>query len=323
MRVFNGLRLVFPCSDFCATSQFLFLPFDHPEFQQKYMSLIRNYDRFQTLPDVIQDHPRIEVAKVEPEIVFRPFFNAFELPPPNILGLNEQIFESFAMLKHVGLSSSQFRELLFAMRSFHSFECFESWELAVDHLQLAAAAVKQIPAAIKVAPERIAQLFMYLLTLYSNPAPNESGFILRDILTKFYLENGPGVSLATSFYLAYSPVQDLSMEPLNFVMRGIQEFERLDWMDAILTDDVVCPISVLARFSYYSRAIDTARKWVDLRFPRSEAEGSEDLRNLEIEFELRTLIVPSFGDLLKKGIRLDITRKSCTTNISQIAGVNF
>jgi hypothetical protein len=323
MRVFNDLQLVFPCSDFCVTSQFLFLPFDHPEFQQKYLSLIRNYARFRTHPDVIPDHPRIEVAKVEPEILFQPFFNIFGLSPPRILGLIEQIFESFAILKLLDLSNSQFRELLFAMRSLHSFECFESWELAVDHLQWAAAAVKQIPAAIKIAPERIAQLFIYLLALYSNPAANESGSISQDILTKFYLENGTGVSLATSFYLACSLVQDISMEPLNSVMRGIQEFELLDWMDAMLTDDLVCPISVLARFSYYSRAIDIARKWVDLRFPRSEAEGSEELRNLEIEFELRTLIVPGFGELLKKGIRLDMTRKSSTTNISQIAGVNF
>jgi hypothetical protein len=167
--VSNDLQLVFPSSDFCVTSQFLFLLFDHPEFQRKYLSLIRNYGRFQTVPVVIQDHPRVEIAKAEPEIVFQLFFNVFRLSHPKILGLVEQIFESFALPKPLDLSTSQFPELLFAMRSLHSFECFEGWELTVDHLQWAAAAVKQIPGAIKIAPERIAQLVMYLLTLYSNP----------------------------------------------------------------------------------------------------------------------------------------------------------
>jgi hypothetical protein len=93
---------------------------------------------------------------MKPEIVFQPFFNIFGLSPPNILELIGQIFENFAILKLHDLPNSQFRELLFALRSLHSLECFESWELAVDHLQWAAGAVKLIPVAIKVAPERIA-----------------------------------------------------------------------------------------------------------------------------------------------------------------------
>jgi hypothetical protein len=190
----------------------------------------------------------------------------------------------------------------------------------VDRFQFLASLIKQIPASIKLTADRICSLLFYQLSAFSHALGSAERS--PEAYARFYLENGRGLSSITPFYLAVAMVENFPMTAVDSIAKGFREFEKLDSFEALFGSDLCLLLIGIANFSYFARDEEVARRWCDKRFS-SQGEFALEIRNYQLDFEMRSLILPTFSEFAKKGVRLDSLRRRMTTTITAISGVSL
>jgi hypothetical protein len=323
LRIFTDFQLIFPSPDPIDESLFLWLPMNNPEFQEKCMGIIHSFLRFVDAP-VIPSGSAFSVVQPVPfpaADLFSFTFDVFSHSFARQLSLIEQIESDFGIAKFLGCSRESFRSLICVLHSLHISGGFESWEFCVDRFQFVASLIKQIPRSHKLKPAPMCSILLYQLSLFAHRLTS-TGVASEEIITRFFLENGNGCSAITPFFIAVSMAGTFSMQSVDTLMTAFREFEARDAFEALFAKDFLFQLGVLAQYSYIVRDEETARRWCDLRL-EDRIEGALEIRNIEMDFELRSLIMPAFGELAKKGIRMDSIRKRMTATLTAISGISF
>jgi hypothetical protein len=248
-------------------------------------------------------------------------FDVFSLSFDTQLSVIGQIEADLGLCKFLGCSSQSFRSLICVLHSLHISEGFESWERCVDRFQFVASLVKHVPRAQRSKPGPLASILLYQLSLFAHRLTSTE-VASEETIARFFLENGGGCSSITPFFIAVSMAGTFSMNSIDAVMKAFKAFETIDAFEGVFAKDFEMQLAILAQFSYFLRDDATARRWCDLRL-EDRADGALEIRNLELDFELRSLILPAFGELAKKGIRLDSVRKRMTATLTAISGISF
>jgi hypothetical protein len=321
-RLFCDLQAVFPANPASDQSLFLLLPLDNPEFQTKFVELWQSFGRFIESPLVPDGEPLRPIVPVAfpPADVYGFKFDVLSLSSGQIVDVIDQIAAEFGIAKFLGCDEQSFRALICALESLHLSDGFECWSLCVDRFQLLATVLTMIPASARLTPERACPLLLHQLVLFSRSLTSTGKS--SEGMTRFHLENGRGLSGMAPLYIATSIAPNFPMSAIDGLAKTFLEMEEIRGFEALYAEDVVFQLGELARFSYFARDESIARKWSEKRF-LAEGESIKEIQNYILDFDMRSLVLPLFMEVAKKGLRLDSVRRRMMAAFTAISGIAF
>ena len=329
LQIFNEVQLLLPYEPPNDDTAFVILPRTNSEFQAKTLEFIQEMSQLCDIPEV-QEPPQADKVKVPrvtgalEEDVFASTFSVISQSYDRQFTYLKKIAIDLGVIEFLGIDRKLFKEMLTKLHEFHSSNVFESWELAMDHCQFAAHVITQVKHAIQLETVDIAAMYLYLLSLYCRPwdrvGVSKSGMI------RYCIENGKEMSPVGCFFtvcsaMAISPLSRLAPDKINSLMKRMKQFDSSDSFSTLFSDDISLHIVTLAKFSYLARKFEDTQRWTTLRFSEQvEQDLVDEFKKYQLDFEVHSIIVPTCGEFVKRGIKFDHVRKLFTNNLSQMTG---
>lgn len=259
--------------------------------------------------------------------------------------LNELIISAlsnFGVLNFLSIDSKLAYSLIDELRSMHTSNGFQTWDLAVDHFQFASFLLQNLGKKVLITIEQITAILFYLLSLYCVPYLNDpemnldkpqvnSVYTPSELITKFYIENGEGIMPLSSFIAAVSRMNDQSAikkESIDAIAPLMKKLDCTQSFDFLNTGELYIFITCISQYSYLSRSPEISKKWIDKRLKEEFSEDelqndsndsySYEILMSQIDFELKSILMPTFGEIVKKDIKIDHIRKLFTSTMSAI-----
>ena len=259
--------------------------------------------------------------------------------------LNELIISAlsnFGVLNFLSIDSKLANSLIDELRSMHTSNGFQTWDLAVDHFQFASFLLQNLGKKVLITIEQITAILFYLLSLYCVPYLNDpemnldkpqvnSVYTPSELITKFYIENGEGIMPLSSFIAAVSRMNDQSAikkESIDAIAPLMKKLDCTQSFDFLNTGELYIFITCISQYSYLSRSPEISKKWIDKRLKEEFSEDelqndsndsySYEILMSQIDFELKSILMPTFGEIVKKDIKIDHIRKLFTSTMSAI-----
>ena len=329
LQIFNEVQLLLPYEEPGDDATFVILPREDRQFQEKTLEFLQEMSQLCDIPEVAEP-PQADKVKVPrvtealEEDVFSSTFSVVSQSYDRQFTCLKKLALDLGVIDFLGIDKKRFKEMLTKLHEFHTSNVFESWKLAVDHCQFAAHVISQVKDSIEFEPVDIAAMYLYLLSLYcriwERVGVSNTGII------RFCIENGKGMSPVGCFFtvcsaMAISPLSRLSPENINRLMTRMNQFDCSDSFESLYSDDMCIHIVTLARFSYLARKLEDAQHWTTLRFSEEvDSELVDEFKKYQLDFEVHSIILPTCGEFVKRGIKFDQVRKLFTNNLSQIIG---
>lgn len=333
MTIFNDLQLFFISPETDEESCFKILPYKTQGYNEKTKKLVDSFSTYfdkYSIPEINDPQNPLPTGDINGEL-YSNTYCVFKVKEDEIINHIERFFIDFGLLEVMHLGEFQIENLIKGFRKIHSTHSFQNWEMCLDHIQFSAFILKQLDKANTQPPENIIALFFYLMSLYSDPFVLDPMYS-QQMKTKFNIENGTPISSISCLYLASNftgknILKDIPGDVLNKVFEIMKELEKSNSFDLFYSGGLINFIVELSCFSYLARNLEDTEQWVKYRFQRElqndDEEMREDLKKFQLDFEVRSIILPACGEFVKKGIKFDLVRKLFTTNVSKITGNQF
>lgn len=120
----------------------------------------------------------------------------------------------------------------------------------------------------------------------------------------------------------------LKKDVIGIIAPIINKLDTSQSFEFLNMDDLCVFIACIAQYSYLARAPDVSTRWINLKineeFDENDEDEDETVRDeimvSQVDFELKSNVMPIFGELEKREIKVDHIRKLSTNiNFQQIA----
>ena len=255
-------------------------------------------------------------------------FNALLLQSDTIREILIPILEEFHVLEFLNINDDFSYSLINFIKQMHyTNSTFETWELCVDHIQFLSYLLNIIFQEKFLSTEKVASLFIYFMVLYSSPYLMDPSYS-HEWLVKYYIENGRKSSPITLFITAASSLKCYKdFNPIKIIDKIapiLDELETIETFDFLESEEIHVLVAILCKFSYLTRSQEIAKKWIEKRFNNNCTDINPIMRDeiikYQLEFELKSIILPACSKLLKKGIKVDNIKKIFNTSIANLIG---
>ena len=156
-----------------------------------------------------------------------------------------------------------------------------------------------------------------------------------ELITKFYIENGKGFSPLSSFIAAVSGMNNqsaITTESIDAIAPLMKKLDCTQTFDFLNTGELYIFIACISQYSYLARSPEIAKKWIDKRVKEEiideEEEDdneslSDEIMKSQIDFDVKSILFPTFGEFVKRDIKIDHIRKLFITTVSKVTGHSF
>lgn len=259
-----------------------------------------------------------------------PLTNTYDVLSLSELDINRCVLSTMKNLGIVDFFSFneiQIQTMLNQLRRMHRHRPFSNWKLSVDRVQYLEYFMKQTKTMDSITPVQRAALFFHMLAM--NAVIEDTSILCR---TKRCLEGLGNSHTATVIFIVMSSVMDnpfFSMDPDHQTRfwTSLKAIEAIDHIEQINGSDLMVLTASICRFSYLSRSLPVAQRFVTNRFAEEykdePAAFHDDLTRYQLEFEIRMLVHPAFNEIANQGFRIEVLKRQIIDNVSKITGINI
>lgn len=254
-------------------------------------------------------------------------FNVFQLNEKQISFSLIVLMEEIGIVSYFNFDRNQIQSCIECIRNLHVNKSFSNWQLSIDRIQFLNYFLKQTNLHQKFTECQKLALFFYLISMNCDPMIyNDVDSNISLTKSKYYLEYGSSFNNGTTVFTILSSIPDSSFfsikkEDQNLFFKTIESLDQINDIDSSLTSDLVVLTALICSFSYLARDFEISQKWIKLRFDEEfadeDSECIEDLIKYQLDFELKVMIQPAFGEFTKNSISIDEIRNHFTECLSK------
>ena len=237
--------------------------------------------------------------------------DSFSIEEVFVLPILVDIAVTYGITEFLDINEDQIAGIIRKVRSFTKTQGFRSWRMALDHVQFYFFFISTMGVTNKLTGVQKTALYLFFLCYYSEP---------YEVNQRFFIQNKAMGQVSVCAFILCDTIGKLQTRKQILLMDCLSELDKCALIESAGTSDVTLLIALISKFSYCMREENVSKELCKMRFKEElvddPPEMAEEIGKSILDFEYRTILQPSFGELCRLGYSIDLARKILSDNMT-------